>query len=332
MSIIINGSLGVGKTETSWELTALFERAVMLDGDYIGAVHPFEIHNSQRVEYLYQTIRHLIRWHQQNGYNDFVINYVFEKPESLARFKRMMLELSEVVYIFRLICAGAEQEQRIRARGEENLTWELKRFRELNAIQQAAANQGDLGYPLDTTGQSAAQVAQRIWQLSHEKIVVAPYSPDWTEQFKTEAALLKTALGDLVLKIHHVGSTSVPGLPAKPIIDIMLLVSQVGDYVACIEPLQALGYSYVYHPRNQDRRFFKKGVPRSHHLHIVAQDSPELWRHLAFRDALRADADLRRQYAALKQASAARYGDRRTAYTAGKTDFIEAVLRGKDEG
>ena len=83
MIIIINGSLGVGKTETSWELTALFERAVMLDGDYIGAVHPFEIHNSQRVEYLYQTIRHLMIWHQQNGYDDFVINYVFERPKSL---------------------------------------------------------------------------------------------------------------------------------------------------------------------------------------------------------------------------------------------------------
>ncbi len=334
MILIINGSLGVGKTETSWELVGLFERAVMLDGDYIGAVHPFEIHNSQRVDYLYRTISHLIQWHQQHGYNDFVVNYVFEKPESLARFKRMMLELSDVVYIFRLTCAEAEQEQRIRARGKENLAWELKRFRELNAIQQAAANQGDLGYPLDTTGQSAAQVAQKTWQLSHEKIVVAPYNPAWAEQFEAEAAAIKAAVGDLALEIHHIGSTSVPGLPAKPVIDSMLLVSRLEDFVNCIEPLQALGYSYVYHPKNQDRRFFKKGVPRSHHLHIVAQDSPALRRHLTFRDALRADAGLRQKYAALKQASAARYGDRRTAYTASKAEFIEGTLkeRRKAEG
>ena len=332
MIIIINGSLGVGKTDTSWELVGLFKRAVMLDGDYIGAVHPFEIYNLQRVDYLYRTVGHLIRWHQQHGYNDFVVNYVFEKPESLAHLKRMLLELDDVVYTFRLTCAETEQEQRIRARGGNNLEWELKRFRELNAIQQAASARGDLGYPVDTTGQDAAQVAQGIWQLSHQKLRIVPHNPDWPAQFAAEAAAIQAALGDLALEVHHIGSTAVAGLDAKPVIDIMLLVPHLDDYAACILPLQALGYSYVYHPKNIDRRFFKKGVPRSHHLHIVAQSSPELQRHLAFRDALRANAGLRREYAALKQASAARYGDRRTAYTDSKTDFIETVLRGKDEG
>ena len=85
MIIILNGPCGIGKTAVSWELAALFERAVMLDGDYIGAVHPLAIYDAARVDYLYRTLRHLVAWQiAQGDYHNFVINYVFESPESLA--------------------------------------------------------------------------------------------------------------------------------------------------------------------------------------------------------------------------------------------------------
>ncbi len=84
MIIIINGSVGVGKSSTSWELAARFDQSFMLDGDYIGAVHPFEIYDLARINYLYQTLSHLIQFHQSHGYKNFVINYVFEEALQLT--------------------------------------------------------------------------------------------------------------------------------------------------------------------------------------------------------------------------------------------------------
>jgi tRNA A37 N6-isopentenylltransferase MiaA len=87
MIVIINGPCGVGKTEVSWNLVERFPEGVMLDGDHIGAVHPFEIYDQQRIAYLYQTIRHLVAFHIEHGYTNFVVNYVFETPESLAELR-----------------------------------------------------------------------------------------------------------------------------------------------------------------------------------------------------------------------------------------------------
>ncbi len=81
MIIIINGPLGVGKTEVSQKLVELFDKGVMLDGDAIGAVHPFKIYDDERIEYLYQTIRHLVAFHIQHGYSNFVINRHFRLDE-----------------------------------------------------------------------------------------------------------------------------------------------------------------------------------------------------------------------------------------------------------
>ena len=89
-----------------------------------------------------------------------------------------------------------------------------------------------------------------------------------------------------------------PGLAAKPVIDIMLVVRKLEDAIECIGPLSDLGYTFIDYPQNTDRRFFRKGVPRTHHVHIVAQGNAELKDHLAFRDALRADPHRRDQYAA----------------------------------
>ena len=86
MIIIINGPCGIGKSTTAEHVTWKFDRAVFLDGDYIGSVHPFEIYDDVRIEHLYQTLRLLIAFHIEHGdYHNFVIPYVFESPESLAR-------------------------------------------------------------------------------------------------------------------------------------------------------------------------------------------------------------------------------------------------------
>ncbi len=327
MIVIINGPCGVGKTEVSWNLVERFPEGVMLDGDHIGAVHPFEIYDQQRIAYLYQTIRHLVAFHIEHGYSNFVVNYVFETPESLAQLRGMLSELDAVTYAFRLTGSERAMERRIRGRATKHAAWELERFRELDAIMEAGAERGDLGYLIDTTELTAAQVAEVIWKNIHQAVDLRPYDPTWPAEYTAEQTRLRAALGDLALQIHHIGSTAVPGLDAKPIIDIMVEVRELEDAVACIAPLRALGYAFVDHPENIDRCFFRKGFPRTHHLHIVEHGSAPVVDHLAFRDALRAGRELRQRYAQLKAELAARHRHDRKRYTESKTAFVESVLR-----
>lgn len=326
MIVIINGPLGVGKTEVSWKLLGMFGRAVMLDGDYIGAVHPFEIYDEGRVAYLYRTLHHLVAFHVANGYRDFVVNYVFETPESLAHLRHLLSDLDDVIYAYRLTCPDDEMERRLQARGNQELDWELERFRELTAIMEAGADRGDLGYEIDSGGLTAAGVARAIWQDIHEEVEVVAYDPAWPAEYQAEEARLRAALGHRALAIHHIGSTAVPGLDAKPIIDILVTVRRLEEAVACIAPLRRLGYAFIDYPQNRDRRFFRKGKPRSHHLHIVEGGSPDLADKLAFHDALRADPDLRQEYADLKAQLATRYKDDRATYSECKTAFVKRVL------
>ena len=333
MIILINGPLGIGKTELSWTLLEYFERGVMLDGDFIGAVHPFEIYDPERIDYLYQTLRLLVAHHRAHGYLNFVINYVFEETQSLSRLRNMLAELDEVMYAFRLVCDPQEAERRIRQRGKTNgldakrISWEVERARQLAAIQQAAALQGDLGYPLDTSHLSVQQTAQAIWDVIHEHITLVAYRPEWEQLFLAERERVQHALGDLALKVHHIGSTCVPGLSAKPVIDIMVEIPSLEYTAACIPPLQSLGYIFIDHPENVDRRFFRKGSPRSHHLHLVTQNSQVLQDHLDFRDLLRMDDALRQRYQDLKIELASRFAEERKAYTDHKSAFVMEALQ-----
>lgn len=329
MIIIVNGPLGVGKTEVAWKLIEKFDRAVMLDGDYLGAVHPFEIYDGQRVAYLYDTICHVAKFHAEHDYRNLVVNYVFEMPESLAQLRRALNAIDDVTYAFRLTCDAEEIDRRIRLRGNHDpafLTWELNRFRELQAIQETNARRGDLGFVIDTTALSIAEVADAIWRNITEEVALVPYDPAWPQMFEIERAQIAAKLGDRITAIHHIGSTAIPGLVAKPVIDILLVVPQLDDALECIAPLHDLGYAFIDYPQNTDRRFFRKGQPRTHHVHIVAQGNAELIDHLAFRDALRASPEWRDQYAALKSALADRHRSDRARYSESKTEFVRRVL------
>jgi GrpB-like predicted nucleotidyltransferase (UPF0157 family)/predicted kinase len=328
MIVIINGPCGIGKTSVAWELIGHFDRAVMLDGDYIGAVHPFEIYDDARVAYLYQTLSHLVAYHIELGhYHNFVINYVFETPESLAELRHLLARWDDEIYAFRLTASDQAIEARIRQREQDpNAGWYLQRYRELITIQNQAATQGDMGFVIDTTGHNAAQVAGLIWQNLREAVELMPYDPTWPSQYETERRQIATVLGDLALQIHHIGSTAIPGLEAKPVIDIMVVVRHLDEATACIAPLQTLGYTFVDYAQNTDRRFFRKGQPRTHHLHIVAAGSQTLADHLEFRDALRAGPDRQQQYRDLKTSLSEKYKHDRAKYSESKGAFIETTL------
>ena len=169
MIVIINGSVGVGKTAVSWELQERFDKSVMLDGDHIGAVHPFEIYDESRIDYLYRTIAHLIGYHKENGYDDFVVNYVFESAKHLKSLVDLLRPIDDSIQAFRLTCSDAEQEKRVLARKTNQYEWELKRFRELNRILDESAADGDTGCPIDTTGLSVKKTVDVIWRRMGEK-------------------------------------------------------------------------------------------------------------------------------------------------------------------
>mgnify|MGYP001029990940 FL=1 len=178
MIIIINGPCGIGKSTTGELVTQKFNRAVFLDGDYIGAVHPFEIYDDVRIEHLYQTLRHLIAFHIEHGdYHNFVIPYVFESPESLARLRTLLADLDDEIYVFRLVCDAPVIEQRLRdsSRSPDEVAWHLNRAVELMRIQEAAARNGDLGYVVDTTSLTPGEVADVIWGLVHDPNFTARY-------------------------------------------------------------------------------------------------------------------------------------------------------------
>ena len=165
-----------------------------------------------------------------------------------------------------------------------------------------------------------------------DEIALVPSDPAWPRRFEEEAARLRAIIpADLLIEIEHIGSTAVPGLPAKPVIDIQATVTDLeAARSRLIAPLEAAGYAFWAENTDTDRLFFVKGLPpaaphRTHHLHIMG-DGPGALRHVAFRDHLRDHPAERDAYAALKRDLARRYRHDREAYTRAKGAFIEAVL------
>jgi GrpB-like predicted nucleotidyltransferase (UPF0157 family) len=163
-----------------------------------------------------------------------------------------------------------------------------------------------------------------------DQIIVTPYDPAWPARFRIESQLIYVALADLAPVIEHIGSTSVPGLAAKPIIDMLVGVRSLAEFERHCARLSLYGYEYIpeYERVLPDRRFFKRVVRgvRTHHVHVVELNGSYWQRYLRFRDSLRADSWLALRYAELKRRLAARFRFDRDAYTNGKTGFVEAVL------
>jgi broad-specificity NMP kinase len=164
MIIIVNGSLGVGKSSTAEQLHYKFDKSVHLDGDYIGDVHPFEIYDEARISHLYHALELLIGFHQKNDYHNFVINYIFESPESLQELLDLLCPLDADIHVYWLICDEEEQAKRICNRGRTELQWELNRFVELQQIQKKAAQHGFIGKEVDTTRLTSEEAADAIWK------------------------------------------------------------------------------------------------------------------------------------------------------------------------
>jgi GrpB-like predicted nucleotidyltransferase (UPF0157 family) len=160
---------------------------------------------------------------------------------------------------------------------------------------------------------------------------VVDYDPEWAVLFEAEAQAIHRAAGGLSLKVEHVGSTAVPGLPAKPVVDIAVAI-QTRDFIPDLtRQLTAIGYINRGDAGAADGGYLlvKESEPevRIVHLHIVEETDIRWQNYIEFRDILRANDTIRKQYADLKTQLGARFQDNRKSYTEGKSDFIGEVLR-----
>jgi GrpB-like predicted nucleotidyltransferase (UPF0157 family) len=157
-----------------------------------------------------------------------------------------------------------------------------------------------------------------------ERVELVDHDPSWGELFEEERARLLGVFDDRAAAIEHIGSTSVPGLCAKPIVDIAVGVRKLELTDEQIAAMERLGYEYLGEYGLPGRLFFRKGEPRTHNVHVVEHGGEHWERQLVFRDALRADPEERQRYDELKRRLAAA-GHPREAYTELKTPFIRGV-------
>lgn len=161
------------------------------------------------------------------------------------------------------------------------------------------------------------------------KVNVTEYNATWAEEFKQEAERLQAIFGDEIMAIHHFGSTAVPGLKAKPIIDIMPLVKNIEKVDAFNPDMVALGYEPMGEFYIEGRRYFRKGEEkRTHHVHIFQFDNQEeIDRHLSVRDYLRSHPQTAKQYGDLKAQLAKQFPHDIEAYMDGKNQFVQELER-----
>jgi GrpB-like predicted nucleotidyltransferase (UPF0157 family) len=164
----------------------------------------------------------------------------------------------------------------------------------------------------------------------NRQIVVVDYDPNWPSLYEQEKDRIVATLGEAVVQIEHIGSTSVPGLAAKPIIDIAVGIANFEEAKAYVPMIEGLGYTYEpeFEADLPERRFFWKGSPslHTHHIHMAEPGSLEWIKPILFRNYLREHPEAARQYQVLKRELAVRCGPDMEAYVKGKTEFVRSIL------
>lgn len=164
--------------------------------------------------------------------------------------------------------------------------------------------------------------------MGTKNVVVLPYDPEWKNDFEEIKQELVNAIGDLIVGIEHVGSTSVEGLSAKPIIDIDVVISDYSVFDSIVSRLSTIGYTHEGDLGIKDREVFKytdKPHLRKHHLYVCPQNSKELLRHTTFRDFLRNNPEAVKKYSQVKENGAKLFPDNMDKYIEYKSPCIEEM-------
>ena len=163
-----------------------------------------------------------------------------------------------------------------------------------------------------------------------KKVEVVPHNPNWRNEFEVEAKKIAAALGETVLAVHHIGSTAIRGIYAKPVIDMLVEVRRISEVDARSSAMERLGYEVMGEFGIPGRRYFRKDNPagiRTHQIHVFETGSAQVKRHLAFRDFLNAHPQEAQKYSELKRKLAAENPNNMDGYIDGKDDFIKEIDR-----
>ncbi len=163
-----------------------------------------------------------------------------------------------------------------------------------------------------------------------DEVVIVEYNPNWPQHYAEEAGRIKDAGGPALVAIEHVGSTAIPGLAAKSVLDILVGVTTLDAGWAAVPAFEALGYECRGENGIPGRLFFRKGLvqyKRTHHLHLMETSHEQWGSMLTFRDYLRTHPETARQYEQLKRDLAVRFSDNRAAYTNSKADFVQGIIQ-----
>ena len=165
------------------------------------------------------------------------------------------------------------------------------------------------------------------------KEIFTPYNPNWPEKFEAEKEKIRQVLGGQILDIQHIGSTAIPNMSSKPIIDIGVLVSSIDDIDSFVSNLSVLGYQYKPDMSSVGRIFFRKGSPVEYHLSIACPKHTFWHRNVVFRDYLREHPKMATEYEDLKRKNLSEIQDtdlpdlsRNKIYNNGKGDFVQRIL------
>ena len=165
-----------------------------------------------------------------------------------------------------------------------------------------------------------------IGEIESPAIVIADYDPAWQERFRREEARIRAALGEAALSVEHIGSTSVPGLAAKPIVDILLVVEDSADEASYVPALEGAGYVLrVREPDFDEHRMFRTPA-KDVHVHVFSPGSAEIERYLLLRDHMRENEEDRELYARTKRGLASREWPSMQHYAEAKTEVIEGII------
>ena len=157
------------------------------------------------------------------------------------------------------------------------------------------------------------------------QIEILPYSPDYPQMFRSEALRIKQAMGSNFCEIYHIGSTAIPDMPAKPIIDILVSILDIEKVDACNIAMEELGYSVKGENGMAFRRFFQKITPQKYHVHVFEKSDTEIARHILFRDWMRTHPQDAAEYAKLKKTLAKKFPSDILKYCFGKDTFVAAI-------
>ncbi|WP_224930338.1 GrpB family protein [Bacillus safensis] len=162
--------------------------------------------------------------------------------------------------------------------------------------------------------------------LPRGEVFLVPWSAEWVKEFEMEKKQIEEVIGQYIVDVHHIGSTAINGLSAKPIIDIAIEINHFVDGEQCVTALQGLGYSYRGTNVLPERHYFSKGEPRTHQIHMYQTGNRYLLEQINFRDYLRSNELARSEYQQLKLNLSSVNKNDKHKYAEGKTDFVKSIL------